>query len=297
MPRPKGCNSAASCSACAGESLTPSSSASSTTSPRSLAGLVASDARKASRSSPIEWRVVGTSVLRSASSAACTDQASRQGSASAARRMCAGDGPTVETHTQRAERANAFGCTSSSTARRTSSKLLSGSPIPIKTTLTSGGKRRCRIVRSASQTCARISSARKLRSRPIVPVEQKVQPREQPTCDEMQSDVVLPPTIGIRTHSTASPSSSLSSSFCVPSEAMELSLTAPAHTGPQSASRRRRKLGEYRFGLHSVSSPSDLGSTPLRSSDHTPSPLSDAAWLSFRQPNAARSTSGGLTSS
>mmetsp|Transcript_38052 Transcript_38052/g.116915 ORF Transcript_38052/g.116915 Transcript_38052/m.116915 type:complete len:268 (-) Transcript_38052:132-935(-) len=221
MPRPKGCNSAASCSACAGESLTPSSSASSTTSPRSLAGLVASDARKASRSSPIEWRVVGTSVLRSASSAACTDQASRQGSASAARRMCAGDGPTVETHTQRAERANAFGCTSSSTARRTSSKLLSGSPIPIKTTFRiataePASLRACR----ACQTCSRISALESCACTPIVPVAQNVQRRPHPTCELTQTvQRCLPDetwSCRINTVSTRRPDASSTTSFSPP---------------------------------------------------------------------------------
>ena len=52
----------------------------------------------ASRSSAMVCRVVGTSSLRSLSSAACTDHASRAGSGVRAR-MCAGDGPTVETQT------------------------------------------------------------------------------------------------------------------------------------------------------------------------------------------------------
>ena len=53
---------------------------------------------QASRSSAMVCRVVGTSSLRSLSSAACTDHASRAGRGSSAR-MCAGEGPTVETHT------------------------------------------------------------------------------------------------------------------------------------------------------------------------------------------------------
>eukprot|EP00966_Prymnesium_polylepis_P138099 3190902-Prymnesium_polylepis.3 len=183
--RPKGASRRASCSACSGASLTLSMSASSTMSRRSRTGRGASASMNASRSCSIEWAVVGTRSLRRASSAAWTDHASLQGSSAAALAMSAGDGPTVDTQTERRESANARGCTSISTATRTASKLLSGSPIPMKTTFTSFGSSRSRISRCASHTCERISSARRLRTSPIAPVEQNVQPREQPTCDEM----------------------------------------------------------------------------------------------------------------
>mmetsp|Transcript_22679 Transcript_22679/g.73390 ORF Transcript_22679/g.73390 Transcript_22679/m.73390 type:complete len:248 (-) Transcript_22679:506-1249(-) len=136
--------------------------------------------RKASRSSTMECVVVGTSCRRLASSAAWTDQASMPGRPAAAT-MAAGDGPTVETDTLvRASWKHSWSVRRR-TARRTAAGLLSGSPMPMKTTLCSLGMPRSAITRWARATCATISSAERLRMRPILPVAQKTQPREQPT--------------------------------------------------------------------------------------------------------------------
>eukprot|EP00962_Isochrysis_galbana_P012772 scaffold3617_cov119-Isochrysis_galbana.AAC.8 len=124
--------------------------------------------------------VVGTSCRRLASSAAWTDQASMPGRPAAAT-MAAGDGPTVETDTLvRASWKHSWSVRRR-TARRTAAGLLSGSPMPMKTTLCSLGMPRSAITRWARATCATISSAERLRMRPILPVAQKTQPREQPT--------------------------------------------------------------------------------------------------------------------
>mmetsp|Transcript_29611 Transcript_29611/g.95170 ORF Transcript_29611/g.95170 Transcript_29611/m.95170 type:complete len:227 (-) Transcript_29611:218-898(-) len=192
-------------------SLTPSMSVTSAMRPRSA--LACNVSPHASRSSRIRWRVVGTSSLRSRSSAACTDQASRAGSGSSAR-MCPGDGPTVETQTYERPSWKPKGWTIACSARETSSTLSAGSPMPMNTTFLSGGMPCCRTAAAAACSCARISSAARERSRPIVPVAQKVQPCRQPTCEETHSVENAP--CGMMTASTSSPRRSRRSSLRVP---------------------------------------------------------------------------------
>eukprot|EP00967_Tisochrysis_lutea_P124284 scaffold207704_cov33-Tisochrysis_lutea.AAC.3 len=146
----------------------------------------ASVSPKASRSSVIVCRVVGTSRRRSTSLAACTDQASRAGNGLSAR-IVLGEVPTVETHTCRLKRPKPRGFTRALSASETPPRLSPGSPIPIKTTLRTGGKPHSRATRTAACTCSRISSAESERSRPMVPVAQKAHARPHPTCDETHS--------------------------------------------------------------------------------------------------------------
>eukprot|EP00966_Prymnesium_polylepis_P152331 3518364-Prymnesium_polylepis.1 len=105
----------------------PSIIVSSTISPRSRRAL--STSPNASRSSAMLWRVVGTSSLRSSSSAACSDHASRAGIASM-RRMWRVVGPTVDTQMCCFASRKPNGCVISSSARCTASALSVGSPIP-----------------------------------------------------------------------------------------------------------------------------------------------------------------------
>mmetsp|Transcript_150649 Transcript_150649/g.288672 ORF Transcript_150649/g.288672 Transcript_150649/m.288672 type:complete len:244 (+) Transcript_150649:330-1061(+) len=223
------------CCACSGLSLRSAMRASSKRRLFVLWLLFASALMNASLSSTIEWRVVGTRSLRSLSSTACTDHASLHGS-SAILAMRSGEGPTVDTMMWRLDMAKASGCTSMLTAVRTFSKLLRGSPMPMKTMLTSFGKPCSRTMRRAVHTCTRISSAFRFRTKPMVPVLQKAQAREQPTCEDTHREVCAPPYMGMITLSTESPSASVSSSFCVPSSDLstEESDALPA-TGAQPA--------------------------------------------------------------
>eukprot|EP00967_Tisochrysis_lutea_P054790 scaffold68653_cov33-Tisochrysis_lutea.AAC.1 len=70
------------------------------------------------------------------------------------------------------------------TACMTASRLSSGSPIPMKTTLATRRPRTC----TARATCATISSANSDRKSPSRPVSQKAHPYRQPTCEDTQSD-------------------------------------------------------------------------------------------------------------
>jgi len=73
-------------------------------------------------------------------------------------------------------------------------------------------------------TWATISAALRLRSRPMRPVSQKVQPMRQPTWEEMHNDQVdcwpsSPRRIGMRTHSISKPSWVRSTALAVPPSA------------------------------------------------------------------------------
>eukprot|EP00964_Phaeocystis_antarctica_P047412 scaffold27423_cov64-Phaeocystis_antarctica.AAC.7 len=94
-------------------------------------------------------------------------------------------------------------------APATCSTLSAGSPMPMNTTLRSGG-----------MLCSRISSDVRERSSPIVPVAQKVQPCRQPTWDDTQS--VEKPRCGMMTVSTSSPRGRRSSSLRVPHSETEV---------------------------------------------------------------------------
>ena len=108
-------------------------------------------------------------------------------------------------------------------SERMSSRMLSrGSPIPINTMLRSMGHSGLSSPRCAraTSTCPNISPMVMLRSKPICPVEQKVQPMAQPTCDEthcVQRRTPSRESEGISTVSTRAPSSSRSKNLVVSS--------------------------------------------------------------------------------
>ena len=130
-------------------------------------------------SSRLHLRATGKSALRCPSSIACSETAScalvRAYSSS-----IRGTIPTVLTVILRSGTANPEGSRRTAIARRTSSRLSSGSPIPMNTTLAGRAPR----WREAIAYCATISAAARLRWRPSRPVSQNTQPRAQPACEE-----------------------------------------------------------------------------------------------------------------
>jgi len=106
---------------------------------------------------------------------------------------------------------------------RMSSRMLSnGSPMPMNTILRSMGHSGLSSPRCARATsiCPRISAMVMLRSKPICPVEQKVQAMAQPTCEDthcVQRRTPSRESEGISTVSTRAPSSSRSRNFVVSS--------------------------------------------------------------------------------
>ena len=109
---------------------------------------------------------------------------------------------------------------------------MSGSPIPMKTTLVTclGG-----VNRRISRTCPAISNISRLRVKPIAPVAQKAHCSAQPACEEMQS--VRREPSGIATVSMNSPSSRRNRNFSVPS--LEVCLAASVSRGIVKCSSRR----------------------------------------------------------
>jgi hypothetical protein len=158
----------------------------------------------------------GTSVVRSASSGACSDTASDTSLASESLSII-GTRPAVDRVTRLLARPKPLSSRIRPMARTTLSKFSSGSPMPIMTTLVSlrwwcGTLPRCF---AATQTWPMISAVLRLRLKPWVPVEQKVQASPQPTWLDTQS--VPRPLSGMKTHSMALPPSIPSSHLCVPS--------------------------------------------------------------------------------
>src|SRR4051812_43448145 len=115
-------------------------------------------------------------------------------------------------------------------ASTTGPKLLSGSPMPIMTTFETGfgdvallpssrdGRPSASISSNrlfATHTCPMISPTRKSRLNPWRPVEQNLQSRAQPTCDETQS--VPRSSSGMNTVSMPLPTPTSKSHFTVPS--------------------------------------------------------------------------------
>ena len=99
-----------------------------------------------------------------------------------------GTTPAVLIVTRRLEMPNAKSSISTCAASVAASKLSSGSPMPMNTTLVMPR----RSPRSASQFAARqtwptISALLKLPAKPCLPVAQKLQSRAQPTWEEMHS--------------------------------------------------------------------------------------------------------------
>mmetsp|Transcript_55979 Transcript_55979/g.121865 ORF Transcript_55979/g.121865 Transcript_55979/m.121865 type:complete len:229 (+) Transcript_55979:951-1637(+) len=120
---------------------------------------------------------------------------------------------------------------------------MKGSPIPMKTTLES----RSSLARSSvanRAACSKISSADKLRLKPICPVAQKVQPMAQPTWDEMQA-VRLFVSYGISTDSMSWPSARRHKRFCVPSREICSSSICMEPKEISSFSRFRRESGKF----------------------------------------------------
>ena len=124
-----------------------------------------------------------------------------------ARRRRPSTWPAVQIVIRSCAKAKAERSKRTSMAAKTSSALSSGSPMPMNTIL---WKRHPSLSRAVS-TCAIISPAPRDLTSPWPPVSQNAQPIRQPTCEETQS-VALPSSgprtaIGMRTHSTARPSS------------------------------------------------------------------------------------------
>src|SRR3990170_3558987 len=129
-----------------------------------------------------------------------------------------------------------------SIAATTLSKLSSGSPIPIRTTLVTarspfGPAPRAR---RASHSWEMISASVRLRLKPWRPVAQKLQFSAQPTWVETHN--VPRPSSGMKTVSTAVPSSSCSSHLRVPSAASWSWVTAGGRMTAVSFRRARSSL-------------------------------------------------------
>ena len=127
-------------------------------------------------------------------------------------------------------------------ARTTLSKLASGSPMPIITTLVS---LRCWCGtlprwRAATHTWPMISAVERLRLKPWVAVEQNVQFRAQPTCELTQR--VPRPLSGMNTVSIAFFGSMPSSHLWVPSSEALSSSTCGACTTARCSSLARSAL-------------------------------------------------------
>lgn len=130
----------------------------------------------------------------------------------------AGTTPEVLTVTRRLEMPYARSSIIRFMASTTLSKFSNGSPIPIITTLVIGrsgpGSNGMNALR-ATQTCPMISAAVRLRLNPRLPVEQNVQSRLQPICDDTHSVPRSPS--GMSTVSTLLPLSMRMTHLRVPS--------------------------------------------------------------------------------
>ena len=204
---------------------------------------------------------MGTSLRRSVSSTAWTDQAILTGAVSSRiLRIASGVVPTVERVTCRGAKPRACGSQSIPIASFAAAKLSRGSPMPMKTTFVTGGSEARRASPTARTTCPVISPTVKPRSRPMVAVTQKMQPRAQPACEETHTVVRSEP--GIRTVSIFRSSERPNLSFRVPH---------PAASTLSSIRVADRVLFASRASSELESAPpaSAKGSTPSRSSRHT----------------------------
>jgi hypothetical protein len=121
--------------------------------------------------------LTGISSERSASSAACSDSASRTGGPSRVIRSMPGTQPTVEIPVFEVATPSSG---SRSHAASTASRFMSGSPMPMKTAwLTASTRLKC-------SAWSRISDAVRLRPNFIRPVAQNVQVSGQPDWLERQ---------------------------------------------------------------------------------------------------------------
>ncbi|GAB3993579.1 hypothetical protein GCM10029992_05590 [Glycomyces albus] len=127
----------------------------------------------------------GTSSARWSENGECTESVTVTSGCSVTRRSRFGANPTVETVIRRGDMPPIAGSVSISTAPNRCG-LARASPMPMNATLRTGGA--SGPCQRSSQTCPRISSAVRLRSRPIAPVAQKVQPKPQPAWDETHSE-------------------------------------------------------------------------------------------------------------
>ncbi len=129
----------------------------------------------------------------------------------------AGTTPEVLSVSRRLDNPNARSSCIRSVALTTFLKLYNGSPIPIRTTLVIARRpaRPPPSSKCASQTCAIISAAVRLRLKPCRAVAQNEQSRIQPTWDETHS--VPRSASGIKTVSTQLPPAILISHLRVPS--------------------------------------------------------------------------------
>ena len=144
--------------------------------------------------------------------------------------------PTVLTVILRSGTAKPAGSRSTAMARSTSSRLSSGSPIPMKTTFV-GRAPRCR---AATAYCATISAAVRLRWSPRRPVSQKTHPRAHPACDETQTVHRSRDRNGVEgwwmsTASTAAPSSRRTANRTLPSGSLTASAAGNALSKPRCA--------------------------------------------------------------
>src|SRR5262245_54357334 len=132
-------------------------------------------------------------------------------------------------------------CPAASRASSRLSRLASGSPMPMTTTLDnrpSGAGVRLR----RRTSCSRISPAVRLRTTPFRPLAQNTHPMPQPTCVLMQA--VRRGGSWISTHSIMRPSLSLRTSLCVSSEACRCRSTCVARGVNWRANSARRSRGK-----------------------------------------------------
>eukprot|EP00961_Rhodomonas_salina_P108122 1455700-Rhodomonas_salina.1 len=225
----------------------------------------------------MEWRVEGTRARRVASSAACTDHASWH-STSSNRAIASGEGATVLSSTFALLKSKREESVREAIAENTASGLSSGSPIPMKTMLSTDGSARAAASRRLRTTVARISSAERLRTMPIAPVAQKRHPRTHPTWLLTHNDVLAralrAPACccgggGMRTVSTARPSARRSRSLVVPSLATDTSSvrTSVGSAMPEMISRAAADTVNLRLAGRAFSASASgaaAGSAPMR---------------------------------
>ena len=120
-----------------------------------------------------------------------------------------------------------------SMASVTASKLSSGSPIPISTTLVTARSSS----RTASHTWPAISAAERFRLKPCLPVEQNAQSSGQPTWEDTHRVPRRPS--GMNTISMQLPESTLSSHLRVPSAEVRRASTTGARISATSPRRAR----------------------------------------------------------
>src|SRR6185437_5326381 len=212
----------------------------------------------------------GTSCVRNSSLGACSDTASDT-SATSPSLSIIGTTPAVESVTRLDASPKPRSSRIRLIALTTLSKFSSGSPMPIITTLV---MRRCWWVTlpscfAACHTCPMISEAARLRLKPCVPVEQNVQLRPQPICEDTHS--VPRVGSGMYTVSIALPPSMPSNHLWVPSlEALSSkALGGPTYADPVSLARSdlprsviASKLSSRRWWIHFITWSARYGFSP-----------------------------------